>query len=101
LIVTALIALIAIIAIGFFHHYWLVPIIVSLLVLLSELVFFLLRNLIWSEREERLERGYSDVAGAPAPRPGADLPASFRRCSPSCAARGSVATGCMRCRGTS
>ena len=79
LLVTFLIALIVIIAIGFFLGYWLVPIIVSLLVLLSELVFFLLRNLIWSEREERLGRGYSDVAGAPAPRPGADLPASFRR----------------------
>jgi type VI protein secretion system component VasK len=79
LIVTALIALIAIIAIGFFLGYWLVPIIVSLLVLLSELVFFLLGNLISAEREERLDRGYSDVAGAPAPRPGADLPASFKR----------------------
>jgi type VI protein secretion system component VasK len=79
LLVTFLLALIATIAIGFFLHYWLVPIIVSLLVLLAELVFFLLRNLISAEREERLDRGYSDVAGAPAPRPGADLPASFRR----------------------
>src|SRR5882672_7179275 len=79
LIVTALILVIAVIAIGFFLGHWLVPSIVSLLVLLAELVFFLLRNLISAEREERLDRGYSDVAGEPAPRPGADLPASFRR----------------------
>ena len=79
LIVTALLLVIATVAIGFFLGQWLVPIIVSLLALLTELVFFLLRNLILAEREERLDRGHADVAGAPAPRPGADLPASFRR----------------------
>jgi type VI protein secretion system component VasK len=78
LIVTALIFVIATIAIGFFLGQWLVPIIVSLLALLAELVFFLLRNLISAEREERLERGSND-AGAAGPAPGAELPASFRR----------------------
>ncbi|MEM7412550.1 MAG: type VI secretion protein IcmF/TssM N-terminal domain-containing protein [Myxococcota bacterium] len=72
--------LIGILIAGFGFGYWLVPIIVSLLVMLGLLVFFLLRNLISEESEERLDRGYADGQRAPsAPGPASDLATRFRR----------------------
>ena len=79
-LVLGLVLLVAVLVSGFVFGRWLVPIILALLAMLALLVFFLVRNLISNESEERLDRGYGDVQTAPSgPPPGADLQTSFRR----------------------
>jgi len=78
-VITTLLLVAAVVIAGIWLGNWLVAIILALLVALAQLVYFLLRNLVSSEREERLDRGYADVSAAPPPTPGADLPTRFKR----------------------